>query len=411
MQAFAKRHNRSTTSLLLVLALTPGFSFADSACVATPQELDQALQTAAGAGGDWTIKVERGDYDMSKSVLESFEFPNFQSPDQLDNDQDGKLDVDDNIQYVLKDSTSISLQCGYAPKCTSRVVDADNTKLFDATAPRRLAIRVQQSAKLTISGCGFRDTMLWIVHGGQDSLSGNGEGLNPITGHSEIVLGRNKFSATEFGPELLIQEEGAILKSYLFGKTQEYRNLSTPHIVLRQNIFTTDADTAACAVNIGDRSGYAAEDVVDNYYFGDLKLFGRLDMLHNSIGGNSGCGIKILTQDPVYMANNIIAGNGEGKNDIYFDGAASLWSEFNLYNKFQHTSDLALTSIGDQKGVPGFRNAANGDLRLRSDSQALDHGTIASKLGEPSVDALDNSRIWGPLPDLGAYEFFMILAH
>jgi hypothetical protein len=331
----------------------------------------------------------------------------------LDKDQDGKLDADDNIQYVLKDSTSVALQCGYAPKCASRSVDADDTTLYDATDPRRLAIRVQQSANLTISGCGFRDTMLWVVHAGQGSLSGNGEGLNPITGHSKVVLGRNKFSSKQFGPELLIQEEGTILTSYISGKSQKYRNLSSPHIVLRQNIFTTDADSASCAVMIGDRSGYDADsaDVIENIYYGDFDLFGRIDLLHNSIGGNSGCGINMLTQDPIFMANNIIADNGENKPDIYIYGAASLWSEFNLYNVFQHSNDVAFTLIGDKGGPPGFRDAVNGDLRLRRDSQALDHGTIASKLGEPSVDALDNPRIWGPLPDLGAYEFFMILPH
>jgi hypothetical protein len=163
---------------------------------------------------------------------------------------------------------------------------------------------------------------------------------------------------------------------------------------------------------------------------------GTIDIINNSFSGNTavgeGGGLFFAPSGnpvPMNIYNNIFFGNEatpEQGMDVRFvnnSGPQTFalvslfnnnWGEFCL-NNFAEPADNCdpVASLNSQFGTavdnlpnvdPLFVNAAAGDLRLQENSPLIDEGSAAA----PSLPATDHDgdpRIFGPAPDMGAFEF------
>ena len=140
---------------LLLLFLTPTFSFAATFCVSNATELQTALTTAQSNGEDDTIQVVQGTYNG-------------------------------NFTYAATEANNLAIEGGYTSGCASRVVDPANTVLDGGGVDNVLALVIQTgAADFSVEGL--------TIQNGSASTVENGGGVY-IKNNGATTLNRNIFS-------------------------------------------------------------------------------------------------------------------------------------------------------------------------------------------------------------------------
>jgi hypothetical protein len=111
-------------------------------------------------------------------------------------------------------------------------------------------------------------------------------------------------------------------------------------------------------------------------------------------------------------ATNTIAASLGGAPDIAVGALAGSTADLQLERSNYATLALVGGTAsatepgtgGNQEAEPSFTGASSGDFREAPDSPTIDAGTAAAA-GLGVLDLLENARIAGPAPDIGAYEF------
>ena len=149
--------------------------------------------------------------------------------------------------------------------------------------------------------------------------------------------------------------------------------------------------------------------IADNFVGG---LYGTLHESGGGVHGQSGditfdqCTIAtnthsgISTWNGAHVLNNcIVHGNGD---DLYGRSVYTV----KLVNVLLASGevDFLATSTGVSHGDPRFKDAAQENFHLRSDSPAKDAGAVLGWMDAAAVDLDGLSRIYNGLPDLGCYE-------
>lgn len=135
-------------------------------------------------------------------------------------------------------------------------------------------------------------------------------------------------------------------------------------------------------------------------YGGGIENYGEMEVINCTVAGNTGDGIE-NSNGTLTLYNTIIAENtGTDINDY----AGTVQGSNNL-TTFDDWTGESENNILVDSGQPLFEDAANGDYRLASGSQAIDGGDNSFVPSGLERDLAGNSRISNGIVDIGAYEW------
>jgi hypothetical protein len=142
-------------------------------------------------------------------------------------------------------------------------------------------------------------------------------------------------------------------------------------------------------------SGYQALVLTDDAPQGTIDIANV-----TAIGTGAGsAGIEQGSGAVVTIVNTVARG---ASNDFRVNGAVPAASV--RYSNFRPASSTGVTALeGNQSGDPLFVNAAGGDFQQSDGSPTIDAGTV-TLVPIGSVDLAGNLRVFGPAPDIGAFE-------
>lgn len=384
-------------------------------CVDTAPGLGAALTAAASNGQSDVIRLARGTYVGTFS-------------------------------YASTEAFGLAIEGGYAPGCVSRVVDASNTVLdanqtgtvltvastglaqvvVDAVTlqnGKAVASPESQAAGLSVTCCVNNLVSLTLTNSvlRQNTLTSNGffgAGALSYSGSGSLVL-RNNVLTDNSTP----REGGAVLVN---GGLSIVMTGNT----FRQNSASQDAGLSIGTGFCGAAVAFTNNVVADNFATttgGGVAIGTNCNSsvtvtsntIANNAGGNQGGGLSLRLQVETGVAsvyNNIVTGNTalQGAqlyldNDGDADGSPSPIALFN--NDFAQGAGGVFIRVpfpippSNLNGLdPLFRDAVNGDYRLRPNSPVINQGSNAAP-GLPQVDRVGNPRIVGGVVDMGAFEF------
>jgi hypothetical protein len=243
-----------------------------------------------------------------------------------------------------------------------------------------------------------------------------GEGRPPVFIYSDgaTVVSNNVFQGNTSGAMEVAYASGN-LGSVVCLNNQFLQNsggnfimhCSAPSVVFQGN---TVQGNSAAGYSIASLDG-AYVTCVNNLlvsnsqnYFGTLRVEGAITnwVANNTIYGNTGNGLKLTSGSWNYVHNNIIWGNSG--SDITVTTGANRFLYNNNYHSIASLVDLAVNNIDVD---PLFVDAPGGDYHLRANSRCLNAGLNSSTNGSPALPLIDkdgNVRIADGTVDLGAYE-------
>ena len=242
-----------------------------------------------------------------------------------------------------------------------------------------------KECKPTISNCRFEDN---------DVIYGSGGGIyvnyaTPIIDHCQFI---SNFAETDGGGLFFYGEEKVKVSNCLFRSNSCYFDgggiasylpmLEVENCVFYSNFAELDGGG-------GISTGFENDLIVRNSTFH-----------YNRVDEGSGGALSWGGQASVY--NSIFWQNGHLFVDEYFNdtGFSGLDSKISIKNSIV---EFGWPGVGNLDTYPEFVDEENGDLRLRSNSVAVDGGDNAFAI--LSQDLEGNPRISGGTVDMGAYEF------
>jgi hypothetical protein len=204
---------------------------------------------------------------------------------------------------------------------------------------------------------------------------------------------------------------------FLFNSTgTEPGSVSFINNVLSSN---TATDGGGALIRSDKDTGDGTIDVINNSFFGNTSA----DRGGGLFFAPSGNPVDMSIYNNIFFGNEATAGQGM---DVWFANASTnqTFGKMKLFNNDWVEFCLAtfvpadgqcdpVANLNNNSGQAGgnlidvdplFVNAAAGDLRLQEDSPLIDEGSAAA----PSLPATDHDgdpRIFGPAPDMGAFEF------
>jgi hypothetical protein len=331
---------RQAFSLLAVLSLfAPSAHANQDVCVSTSAELSAAFSLAT-LGQPTIIRLVRGGYGIGGSSLVS--------------DEVGEAKLISNL----------SIYGGYAPGCTSRLVNPENTVLINSNDSENLLWQFFGSNVL-IDGVTFNGngTRLELI-GGRDTPS-----------QISVTLRRSRFVGYSNSNKLRLGISGSL------------SDADRLRIRIENCLFTQNIADAVLDIR-GSVDGDTEVDLV---------------MVNNTIAANTANhGLRVITGSPL-LANNIIRGHTNDLSVVY-EGISYL-VPFRLYHNHYQTRNGPLPPIVEVQSSsadPLFVSSTN--FRLQNNSTALNSGSDSFLVGLPPTDVESNIRLQGLAVERGAYE-------
>jgi hypothetical protein len=276
--------------------------------------------------------------------------------------------------YLLGDSVftpegsrsyrSLQLLGGYTGNCTLRVLDAQNT-VFDGEGQHAI---FGVDGDLLIEGLRFED-------------------FAPL---HENAYGSVVVSATTAGATTRIRNN-VIVRTNLAVLGNDYEDIT---LIVENNLVT----------GAGLPPQMAGTPLPQALRVDALREDTRTRINNNTIAGNLQGGLRVCSDGPIALGNNIVSGNVGTDVRLTTRACAQPTSGtflFNLYGTLSGSEAPGL-SQGTSHANPMFVSSSN--FRLQNGSPAVNSGTLAVAGGLGQWDVEGRARVTGTLPDRGAYE-------
>ncbi len=287
------------TALLLVLLATLAVASAPvggvTFCVDNPADLQAALDIAAGNGLYDTVQIVQGIYDG-------------------------------NFVYVSAEATTLTVEGGYLPGCTSRVVDPTNTILDGGALDVVLALVSTGAHAFSLEGVTLRNGLrtgstekgagLFCLTDGSVSLSTNIFEDNQVTGTNGLAAGAYI--------QVVHRDIVAHNNIFLRNSPQGAKFSTGGDITFTSNVFEDNTETGGESGGVslhGDSVTFVGNRFVGNISSNALSDGGgarvgawwSLQVVDNHFSGNSagdGGGLYLLSRGgPTRLEGNVFDGN------------------------------------------------------------------------------------------------------
>jgi hypothetical protein len=314
----------------LFLFLIPTISLGATFCVDSTTDLQTTLTTAMSNGEDDTVRIVQGTYSG-------------------------------NFVYASTEGYGVTIEGGYTPGCTSRVVDPANTVLDGNATGNVLVLSCPDNAvEFSVYGVTLQN----------GSVAGNGGGLYANTANGDITLTNNTIKgnsgrgvdATGFSTVTLTKNT---IKQNLNSGFLSYTpasHISQTFIFTKNTIMDNSCDIGGAGVSIGVEGELIA-------------TFTENEISQNTVLGAEGAGgvmINGYTSDGIRatFTKNIITDNSVDA------GAASWGGGVGIYGSTDHTDSLIFYSNLIVRNSAGDGSGGGISIFGHSDNVTLDSNTI-----------------------------------
>ncbi|MFH1954025.1 MAG: right-handed parallel beta-helix repeat-containing protein [Pseudomonadota bacterium] len=308
---------------LLLLFLTPIFSFGATFCVSNSTELQNALTTAQSNGEDDTIQIVQGTYNG-------------------------------NFTYPAAEANRLAVEGGYTSGCSSRVIDPGNTVLDGGAIDHVLAlVRQTGSADFSLEGLTLQNgNASTVSHGGglyaktngnvtltNNTFSGNTAYINGggVFVHASGTLTNNTFTentANYYGGGVYVYDGTGTLTNNIFsGNTARDGGGGGASVrltgTLTNNTFSgnTARDGGGAYVGTGTLTNniFSGNTTTTGYGSGGGAYVGTGTLTNNTFSGNTttnGSGGGVFLHASSTLTNNTFSGNSSSDSGggIYAGG-------------------------------------------------------------------------------------------
>jgi parallel beta-helix repeat protein len=320
------------------------YSAAAEYCVSNVAELQSALTSAAGNGGDDLIKIQQGNYIG-------------------------------NFVYASTQSNSVTIEGGYAAGCASRLVDATNTVLDGGNAGVVLALSAPNvSATFVVEGITLRNGDSYPVGG-----------LYVLTKGGEVTLSQSR----------IINDSGSGL----------YAKIDGGKVNLDNNTISNNSYSGVYLLDVDEVNlNYNTISANDTGWEGGgiyLKNIGTVAINENIIMNNSsdgsGGGIRGDEVSTVSLINNTINNNSSnslGGGGYFYDSSAVTLINNNISNNISETSGGGIC-VGNTSTVTLVNNNINNNSTVGA------NGGGVKLFGTDNVTLINNVIYYNEAKDEG----------